>query len=108
MKYKKWLLKYMTPFLLVSYVFSIMAVMMIVRGNTGFGLPFIGFLIIFALSFILFDFILKKLLKKKMKLMLLLEATISMLLLVGSLYLEFKKSEYKPQNINVEPVKVSE
>jgi hypothetical protein len=100
--------KYATPFLLVSYTCILMAVAMIARGDTGFGLVFIEFLIIFALCFLLFDFVLKKLLKRNRKKMLLLEASISLMLLIASFYLEFKKSRHEPQNIYVEPVKVSE
>lgn len=107
MRYTSWLIKYMTPLLLVSYTSIIMAVIMIIRGATGFGLPFIGFLIIFALCFILFDFGLKRLLKSNLKKMLLLEAIIALTLLIASLYLVFKKSNHELQEIHVEPVKVS-
>ena len=108
MKFKKLIVKYMTPFLLVSYFCISMTVVMIVRGNTGFGLPFIVFLIIFALSFILFDVILKKLLKKNIRRMLLIQGVVSLMLLVASFYLQFKKSRHEPQNMQVVPVKVSE
>lgn len=96
--------KYLTPFLLVSYLSTIMALLMIVRGQTGFALPFITFLIIFALCFFLFDFGLKKLLKKNIRRLLLIEGTIFLILLIASFYLEFKKSRHEPQNIYVEPV----
>jgi NADH:ubiquinone oxidoreductase subunit 4 (subunit M) len=64
--------------------------------------------IIFPFCFILFDFILKKLLKKNIRRMLLIEGVISLMLLIASFYLQFKKSRHDPQNIHVEPVKVSE
>ncbi len=96
----------MSPFLLTSYICTVMALLMIVRGQTGFGLPFIVFLLIFALCFFLFDFIIKKLLKKNMKRMLLIEGTISLILLIASFYLEFKKSWHEVPNIQVEPVNV--
>jgi hypothetical protein len=104
MDYKKWLLKFMTPFLLVSYTCIVRALVMIVRGNTGFGLVYIEFLIVLALIFIVADFILKKLFGKNIKIVLLLEATISLILLFGSLYLEFRKSNHEPATINVQPV----
>lgn len=108
MKFKKLIVKYMTPFLLVSYTFILMVVILLVTKN-GYGLlalfwPFM----IFAACFILFDFILKKLLKKNTRRMLMIQGVVSLMLLVASFYLQFKKSRHDPQNIQVVPVKVSE
>lgn len=103
MEYKSWLIKFGTPFLLVSYTCIFMAVVMLIRGDTGFGLLFIEFLFIFALCFILFDFGLKRLLNSNLKSLLLLEAIIALTLLIGSLYLMFKKSKHELLEINVEP-----
>jgi tellurite resistance protein TehA-like permease len=104
MRYTNWLIKYMTPLLLVSYTCTLMAATMIVRGQTGFGLPFIEFLIFFALCLLLFDFILKKLLKKNIRRLIWIEVAISLILLIASLYIECRKSKHAPVNINVESV----
>jgi hypothetical protein len=65
MKIKQHLLKYTTPFLLISYICLTRADIMILQGKVGFGLPFIGLLIAFGLLFIFFDFFLKKMLFAK-------------------------------------------
>ncbi len=104
MKYKKWLLKYLSPFLLVSYTCLGRAVAMIVSGDTGFGLVFIQLLLVLALFFLMADFFLKRIFKESTRTVLLLEATISLILVLGSLYLEFRKSKHEPGIINVKPV----
>ncbi len=54
----------MSPFLLISYIYILMAMTMLVRGNTGFGLVYIEVVIILSLCFVMSDFGLKRVLKK--------------------------------------------
>lgn len=98
--------KYATPFLLIAYTCFGMATIMIIQGNVGFGLPFIGFLFTFGVLFIFFDFFLKKMFLRNGRKMIIIESVIALFLLIASLYLEARKSTSQPSEFIVEPVEV--
>ena len=108
MKFGRLLTKYLSPFLLVAYTSILMAGKMLWERNTGFGLPFIGFLLLFASGFILLDLGFKRWFKGHIKIMLVLEAIIAVILLSTSLYLEFKGSAPDTKTFEVEPIEVAD